>query len=185
MKRVMVDLETLDSGANALILSIGAKEFDPTLFDKGWQGREFYAVANQRLQEQKWKRTVSEATCTWWDEQSEEAKRVLEESRREATPMLDTVLGKFAEWMAAEPGAEVWGNGATFDNVVLRNAYAAVGAPCPWSFRKDMCFRTLKGFNIPLGPGEGTTRLTHHNALDDAKYQAWYAERWLAKIGVT
>lgn len=180
MKRLMVDIEAMDSGNNAVVLSIGAKEFDPELYDKGWTGREFYVVAKQDLQVMVWERTVSSQTAQWWTEQSEDARAVFMDP---SAVMLDRALAKFGEWIAGQH-IQVWGNGATYDNVVLRNAYAAVGQPCPWGFREDMCFRTLKNFNVALGSGEGLERTGHHNALADAKYQAWYAERWLAKLGV-
>lgn len=182
MKRVMLDLETLDTGNNALILSIGAKEFDPELAPVGFEGREFYTVVNQRQQVPKWGRTISPSTQKWWDGQTPEAKAVLVESQLETAPYLDTALHKFAEWIGGQD-IEIWAHGADFDNIILGNAYAAVGAPRPWSYSKNRCFRTL--MNIGKGLVEVPPRAgTHHNALDDAKYQAACATIYLARIGV-
>jgi exodeoxyribonuclease VIII len=175
----MVDIETLDSSNDALILSIGAKEFDPELDLAGWQGRELYVVAKQDLQVSKWKRTTSEATKKWWSEQSEEARKVLADP---SAVMLDTALGAFAEWLAGQH-VQVWGYGSTFDNVILRSAYRAVGMPCPWGHREDMCYRTLA--SIVRGMLEVPERTgTHHNALDDARYQARCATLALKRLGV-
>jgi hypothetical protein len=55
--------------------------------------------------------------------------------------------------------------------VILANAYNACNMEAPWKFWGNRCFRTLKN----LKPHFIMTRpsnLTHHNALDDAVYQA-------------
>ena len=65
----------------------------------------------------------------------------------------------------------MWGNGATFDNVILANAYRGAGLPVPWKFWNDKCYRTIKGFF----PQIKLQRIgTHHNAQDDAESQAWH-----------
>ena len=65
----------------------------------------------------------------------------------------------------------VWGNGASFDNVILANAYEALGRRAPWQFWQDRCFRTVKS----MYPKLELARLgTYHNALDDAKWQTEY-----------
>ena len=52
--------------------------------------------------------------------------------------------------MASKSGSArdkpVWGNGATFDNVILSNAFAACNIERPWSYKSDRCYRTLKSF---------------------------------------
>lgn len=178
MKRVMLDLETRDTSSDAAIVSIGAVEFDERIELPGL-GREFYVAIKEDKQTQKWGRTTSAANLRWWEQQSPEARAVLTDPD---AVYLDTALNKFAEWLAGQH-IEIWGNGSDFDNVILGNAYAATGSPAPWAFRMNRCFRTLKNLNIPLGPGEGIERVgTHHNALDDAKYQAHYAIAYLRRL---
>lgn len=66
-------------------------------------------------------------------------------------------------------GVRVWGNGSDFDNVILRNAYAAIGSTYPWRYNDNMCYRTIKN----LAPDVKMARQgVHHNALDDARSQA-------------
>ncbi len=93
-----------------------------------------------------------------------------------------TALFDYREWLKAPGGDidEMWSNGADFDNVVLRNAYEAIELECPWGFRSSRCFRTLKMLGVD--PGENISRVTEHNALDDAKVQAYYAIAYLRKI---
>lgn len=181
MKNVMVDLETLALDSNALILSIGAVEFDPQAPGDGL-GREFYLVVNQDLQQSKWGRVVSPSTLKWWSEQGAEAKRVLDHSAPAAFgPRLDSALVKFQSWLGGP--ANIWGYGAHFDNVVLANAYSACGLHDAWSYSQNRCHRTLKALGpdltmvIPINACE-------HDALQDAKYQARWAVEALRRMNM-
>ena len=63
----------------------------------------------------------------------------------------------------------VWGNGASFDNVILSESYYRAAILRPWPFWKDRCYRTIK----TIYPDVELVRSgTHHNALDDARTQA-------------
>lgn len=72
---------------------------------------------------------------------------------------------------------QVWGNGATFDNVIMRTSYDRENIPCPWHFANDRDVRTIVELGRAVGinprrdiPFEGDM----HNALADAKHQAKY-----------
>ena len=65
----------------------------------------------------------------------------------------------------------IWGNGAAFDNVILRTAYERLGLKAPWNFWDDRCFRTVKALHPEV---EYVKSGAAHNALDDAKNQALY-----------
>lgn len=178
-KRIMLDLETLDSGSHAAIVSIGAVYFD---LDDGL-GETFYCPVNGARAAAKYKRTVSDATLEWWSKQSDEAKKVLTDPNaldlKDALSAFKVFAGDMGTSML---NPEMWGNGSDFDCVVLGNSYEAVGIKKPWSYSNNRCFRTLKNI-IKLGPGEGVNRAgTHHNALDDAVYQAEMALAFLRKI---
>lgn len=166
MNNVMVDLETLGKGSNAAIVAIGAVEFDPV---EGL-GREFYKVVNAESSV-KAGMVIDADTVKWWMQQSDEARDIFHYDGCS----LDDVLRQFEVWFPFD--AELWGNGATFDNVVLGNAYALCGIARPWSYRGDRCYRTLKN----LYPLEMEWEGTHHNALDDAKNQARHAIAILRK----
>ena len=75
----------------------------------------------------------------------------------------------------------IWGGGATFDNVILRNSYktAKMNAPCPWLYRNDRCFRTLCNlFPQIIWAQDDDTSIAHH-ALHDARSQAQHAVKIL------
>jgi hypothetical protein len=173
--RIMLDLETLDTKPTAVLVSIGAVVFDP---HRGLGG-EFYQAVKQDPQPG---RTISERTVQWWSEQSADARAVLSDPK---ALVLDFALLKFASFCreaSREADIEMWGNGADFDCVILGSAYEGLGIPKPWSYSSNRCFRTLK--NLGLRPDTSNVRMTHHNALDDAKYQARDAISYLRQIGV-
>jgi hypothetical protein len=181
--QVMVDIETLDTGTDALILSIGAVEFRPAGVNGEILpvlGREYYCPISQQLQSQKWKRTTSQATVAWWDRQAEEAQRVLHDP---SAVMLDKALLDFSMWLGGQ-GQQIWANPAMFDVVILESAYRATSLVIPWSHRQPRCYKTLRGIIELRGGGEQMEFLgTPHNALDDAKYQALNAAKWLRLLG--
>jgi exodeoxyribonuclease VIII len=90
-------------------------------------------------------------------------------------------LEDFCTWVKTfnDDNLRVWGNGANFDNVILRNALDRYGYSALWKYSNDRCFRTMK--NI-LPKIEATRAGTYHNALDDAIYQVNYLQMAVAKV---
>lgn len=167
----MVDLETLGNNSHSVILSIGAVSFDDTGI-----GEEFYvnvdpqSCVNHGLQ-------IDVSTVMWWMKQSDDARKALYKSD---TAILVDALTEFTLFMRRNDAAYVWGNGATFDNVILSNAYKVVGLDTPWKFYNDRCYRTLKNlFPTVEQPADIGTA---HNALDDARWQALHAVNILQHI---
>lgn len=171
MKNIMVDLETLGNNSQSVILSIGAVEFDETGL-----GSTFYvAVDPQSCVDAGLKMDVS--TIMWWMQQSDEARAAFNRSKTN----LKQALLDFSVYVhnCAGTDAEVWGNGATFDNVILDNAYRAMGYAKPWQFWNDRCYRTLKNL-YPQVPYVKPN--VAHNALEDAIAQARHASQILREL---
>lgn len=179
---IMVDLETLDVMPRAVILSIGAVAFNLNeqesvrdfLYGVDCTARSF--AQRLSLEGQIPERSVSASTFQWWLQQSDEARKAL----CGATTSLFAFLNDFATWVGEMRGPltdkrcmRLWGNGAAFDNAILRDAYALYGLEHPVPFRGDMCYRTMKAMLHP-GPVEVKDKelLTAHNARHDAIYQA-------------
>lgn len=176
MKHIMLDLETLGTGPDAAILSIGAVKFCP---DTGELGPRFY-MAIDPVYCQNAGLTIDANTVKWWMKQSEEARKQVFDSPM----MLSEALSGFSMFCGiTQQGGKnniVWGNSCAFDNVILRNAYKAVGMEAPWDFWNDRCYRTLKAL-YPQAPF--VRQGTHHNALDDAISQAEHAIEIFKLIG--
>lgn len=167
MKDMMVDLETLGTVPGCSILSIGAVRFDPRT---GEMGDEFY-VAVSRLSCKEAGLHESASTVKWWESQSPEARKVLDEAASTAKSFgLSTALAAFNSYIQTVVGTRMWGNGADFDNALLRCAYHAVSLSPKLAPYNGRCYRTVKNLapHIKLDKRQGT----FHNALDDAKSQA-------------
>lgn len=171
---VMLDLETLGTGANSAIISIGACRFNPCNREGNQIIDTFHGVIsmNSCLAVGM---TQDQNTVDWWEKQSPEAKAG---SYDHPSPTdLRVVLLAFSDWMSAN--SEVWGNGSDFDNAMLAEAYRKVGLPLPWKFWNNRCYRTMKN----QFPDVTLNRHgTHHNALDDAISQAKHLCRILWRM---
>lgn len=162
MLDVMIDLETLGKRGNSVILSIGAVKFNGDGL-----GDEFYMVVDpQSCIAAGLEMDVS--TIMWWMKQSDEARAAFEREGARLPSVL-TAFSRFIQDGGNAGDTRVWGNGASFDNPILGNAYHKCGMEQPWKFWNDRCYRTVKS-QFPDSPMPRTG--THHNALDDAKSQA-------------
>lgn len=162
---IMVDLETLGTGQQAPIIAIGAVAFLKSgVIETFYQNVDFYsAVKNGE---------VDGDTLRFWFNQTDDAR--LKFFSDPAPRSLEEVLKSFSYFIETHRDMSgtlsgVWGNGATFDNVILDSAYKATKVEKPWSFWQDRCYRTMKN-EFKEVPFERVG--THHNALDDAKSQA-------------
>ncbi len=166
MSNVMLDLETLGNGPESVIIAIGAVKFSK----EGITDDLFYTVVDPESCVQVGLK-MDTSTVMWWMQQSDAARAAF---KRPGEP-LSKVLEDFAAWC---PDVPVWGNGASFDNVILSSAYRATGIKRPWSYWNDRCYRTLKSMSKVKFERTGT----HHNALDDALYQAEHLRRILGWV---
>jgi len=172
---IMVDLETMGNRPNAPIVAIGAVFMSNGVV---YEKHGFYATVSLRS-------AVSEGgvldpeTVMWWLRQSKTAQDALEDTQ-DVSGQIRAVLDRFESWMyhsvahiADDDMLDgingIWGNGAAFDNVILRETYARLDRRFPIPFWLDKCYRTVKG----AYPQVGLVRTgEHHNALDDAITQA-------------
>lgn len=161
----MVDLETLDTKPNCVILTIGAVRFSPT-----GMGIVEKLELKPTIEDQteKYNRTISDETIKWWGQQSPEA---VEEAFDETTrlPFADCleILYKFC-WNRRA----IWSNGAGFDIVALETGYRDVGKAIPWPYYNARDTRTLFDITgVSLRDKKYGTRTTHR-AVEDAEHQA-------------
>ena len=173
---VMIDLETLGEGNYACIISLGAVKFDPqgdSILDRFYVAIEPESCVKRGLR-------MDADTILWWLHPDRAAARnaLLADERHD----LQSALAGFSDWFG--PGSlPVWGNGATFDNVILRNAYSVIDLDCPWSFWDDRCFRTLKNLAPAVFPP--VNPVVAHHALDDAIFQALCTQNIVKALGLT
>ena len=162
---VMIDLETMSTENNASIVAIGAVKFWLNVKQDEFTIDQLFYTAVDLESCSQYGLHMDPKTVKWWLKQSDEARKALENGTK-----LDYALSSFYEFVPNQK-AYIFGNGSTFDNVILRNAFKAVDKQYPVSYKYDVCFRTLcKLYEAPYPKFEGVK----HNALDDAKMQTKY-----------
>jgi len=167
MNDIMLDIETLDTKASAVVLSIAAVRFDINNEDS--IGGEFHAHID--IQDSlDIGRTVSGSTLLWWLGQEEDARMRVSHARREPAKDVVEQLARFIK-----NGDRVWGNGAAFDNAIISNLFSHVGVKQSWRFSNDMCYRTMK--NLYPQVAQPQFAGVRHDALDDAIHQARHLQR--------
>lgn len=180
---VSIDLETLSTSPAAVILSIGAVAFCE---DTG-RTASFATVVSVDSQDD---RQIDASTLRWWEQQSAEARIVLDLAKEADAPPLRHALDLFTDWIGsfgATHDVHVWGNGSDFDVAILAHAYKSFSPFVPWHFKKARDMRTLYDVTSRFGLDirSYTPRVgTHHNALDDAQYQANIIHESLRQIGL-
>ncbi|EFD4950825.1 exonuclease [Escherichia coli] len=177
---LMIDLETMGTNTNAPIVVIGAVFFDP---QTGEIGPVFYIVIS--LTDAMNTGAVPDGgTIEWWLKQSSEARAAILTDQVK----LKDALSQFRDFIneySDEKFVQVWGNGATFDNAILRTSYERLDIPCPWRYHNDRDVRTIVELGKTIDfdartviPFEGV----RHNALDDARHQAKYVTATIQKM---
>ena len=170
MNNIMLDLETMGNSPGSAIIAIGAVRFDSTGIDES-----FYEIVDLKSSVDAGL-SMDPDTVIWWMGQSDQARTQF----RVGGQSLIECLESFAKFVGED--AWMWGNGASFDNAVLANAYRALSMPLPWAYWNDRCYRTMKS----LYPSVTMNRTgTYHCAIDDAKSQAEHLIRILAYAGVS
>ncbi|HDI9070832.1 TPA: 3'-5' exoribonuclease [Escherichia coli] len=174
---LMIDLKTMGKNPDAPIISIGAIFFDPQTGD---MGPEFSKTIDLETAGG----VIDRDTIKWWLKQSREAQSAI---MTDEIPLDDALLQlrEFIDENSGEFFVQVWGNGANFDNTILRRSYERQGIPCPWRYYNDRDVRTIVelgkaiDFDVRTAiPFEGE----RHNALDDARYQAKYVSAIWKKL---
>lgn len=156
---IVLDLETMGNGPNAAITAIGAARV---------RGGAVVASFYRKVDLGSAMACGGDATAStieWWLQQSEEARADM------VVPGVHIMeaLVEFKRWLGT--GVDlVWGNGSSFDNVILMSAFRKTGSSDPWPFWTDRDLRTILNLypeakNIPFTG-------TKHNAQDDAVHQA-------------
>ena len=170
---LMVDLETLGTGATAAIVEIGAIVFDPEgdplpdldvipTYNKYFGTVNLDSCLSHGL-------TLDASTLAWWMEQYDEQR--LDMSREIIIGAdLKVAFWEFAKWVRSHSINRVWSHGATFDIPILEHISRKVGHSLPWAYGIARDTRTLfdlSGYRYTSKGGDKA-----HNALADAYRQS-------------
>jgi len=159
-RHLMVDLETLATAPNAVILTLGAVTFDPAsnkIFDKLYHRVDIDSCDRLGM-------IVEESTIEWWSKQSSDVKN--EAFAEDNRLPVEEVIEKFHKF--AWNCDAFWSHGSIFDLNILDTYYRKLNKAPPWNFWQIRDTRTLFDLGYdPEMPKEGL-----HNALEDANRQA-------------
>ena len=159
---IMLDIETLATSPDAVVLTFGAIKFDPFDSSKEMSDGIYFRI---NVDEQiALGRRVDEGTVDWWGTQSAEVREeALGETDRVSIEDFTKALNKFVVG-----ATRIWAQGPVFDIVILENLYRQIGKPAPWQYYTIRDSRTLLK---ALGDDRQGGALLH-NALADAVSQA-------------
>jgi exodeoxyribonuclease VIII len=168
----MLDLETMATGPNATLLTLGAVTFNP--WGNGYSDKLYFRIDID--DQDALGREVDPNTLDWWSKQDP---AIMEEafSPEDRVPLKEAVdqFHKFA-W-----GCDTfWSHGATFDLVIMENLYKQLGKPLPWNFWQLRCTRTL----FDLGWDPDMPKNSKHNALEDAIRQVAGVQNIYRKLNI-
>ena len=159
----MIDLETLGTGSNSVVVSAGLVAFN---ISTGEIVAELDIGLNLN-QQIKTGGVIDGDTLEFHFAQAPDS--IQKMAQRKALDVKEG-LDLISNFIKANNLTALWGNGATFDCVILRNLYARHLKAFPLGFWTDRDLRTAVDiYNIDVGavPFVGI----RHYCLDDAKHQ--------------
>lgn len=171
MNDVMIDIETLGNGKNACVTQIGACYFDRKT---GEIGETFKMNIDARSAVESGAELDAD-TVYWWLGQSKEAVDSMTAAPLKDIKHVFMMLNNFL--ISADA---IWSH-ATFDFVILQETYKRLKLKPSFQYRVARDIRTLvdlAGVNTKAFTREGT----HHDGLDDCKFQIKYCVEAFKKL---
>lgn len=132
MKSCMVDIETLATGPEAAVISIGVAAFDD---------EAIVASGGIQIASGDWHGLIDPDTVKWWLQQSPEAQR----NTFFGTTTAKKAAEQFAFFMKEHGGDELWANDPSFDCVILRRWWQRTtgNSRFPSHYREERSCRTI------------------------------------------
>lgn len=162
MNHAMIDIETLGIGIGVPLFEIGACVFQPKekriINSIQFNVDLLDVVLSTGFVPQK-------GTIDWWMQQEYDPRIMPRLTLKDALLGLNHVLEEHGV-------THVWGNSPSFDCVILEQHYGALGLKKPWSYSRELDFRTVKWLYRDLvGLELGEVPSVSHNAREDAVRQ--------------
>lgn len=152
---MMIDLETLSTRVDAVVVSGGW-----VIFDREAVSYTEYSASQMKLSfddQIRMGRRIDEATIRW------HMNNPTETFKGEVISRLNDLTSSLRSDVLQLGIQEVWSKGANFDISILENADHGI-----WSYKLPRCFRTIQA----LFPDCYEKNPLAHNALEDARNQA-------------
>lgn len=170
---IMIDIETLGTRMDSVMLSISAVPFNMN-GDISERTFDMYIDIDSSIQAGA---KVTGHTFLWWLGQSEDARQSQISASRFA---LVEVLDAFTRWYTEQcthnnTALNVWGNGSKFDLGIITSAYESIGNNVPWKPWVEQDVRTVVRWNPDIKKTmKQDFQGTEHKGIDDCKHQIRY-----------
>ena len=175
MSDVMLDIETLSTTNNSVVLSLGAVKFNPFTLQDPYEDLELRITIDDQSE---MGRDISEATLEWWGKQPADVQEAAfgTEGRISAVDACHA-LNKFLV------GAnKIWCQGPHFDICILESLFKDCKVSTNWKYFNIMDSRTA--FTIH-GDSREKGRGSLHNATEDSREQAKAVQKMFKQLGLT
>jgi len=175
---IMVDLETLGTKPNSLMLTIGAIRFNPWADDTN-NPMEKMDTFYRRVSFESYEgldHVIDDDTLAWWGKQTEEVRgeAFAEEDRHD----IRDVLRDFHKWCGGVDA--IWANGTGFDLNILEHFSRELRRGVAWKYWQARDARTL----YALVPGLQRPQGAAHHALWDCWSQLVGVQRSFEALGI-
>jgi hypothetical protein len=171
----MIDIETLGTKPNAVILSVGVIKFDPFTSNKPFNGKHWKIDVDAQTEID---REVNEDTLAWWSKQDPE---IQEEAFGETgRTNVTSFMKELNAWLTGCDS--IWCQGPQFDMVILEDFFDSFNYHKNWFYWQVSDCRTLFKM-MPQDPRKGLQQ-NLHNALEDSRWQAICVQKFFKDFSV-
>lgn len=173
----MLDIETLSTENDAVIVQISAVQFNPIT-------GETYRTFDVNIDPQTaidLGLNVSASTTKFWLSQSKEA--IDSVFNKIAVSLHEALIGLKIFIISCSSSSDkvdtrIWGNGPSFDCSKIKSSYVALKLPLPWLYFNERCVRTIVACDSSYKKNTPFTGIKHYG-LDDCKHQIKYISEGL------
>ena len=157
----MIDIETLSTATNALVLSVGMVLFDEnTIFSKVYIKNRISTATGD----------VSRDTAIWWMSQNDEARKAITETQKGVVEMSEySLVQELHDILCSHSVKTIWSQGS-FDQIIIEGLMLRNGVD-KTQLPKYYKWRDLRTVRKILHIDNEVKAKVSHNALDDAVAQ--------------
>lgn len=160
MSEIMIDLETLSTRSNAVIIVLAGIKFSRK---EDILPLEHMETFYRRIDIDSCTEVglhIDDNTIKWWNDQEDSIR--YEAMLNPVRDSLKNVLNDFKIWI--QNSEKIWGNGSDFDCSILAEAYKRCDMKVPWKYYNTRDVRTI----FDLG------KIYYNQLPDDNKHHALY-----------
>lgn len=164
MNHLMLDIETLGSYYDAVVLTIGAVKFDPFTNVEPHSYLSLVLDVDEQVEKG---RHISKDTLAWWGGQPKDIRN--EAFRTDRSPVPDC-LNKLNEW--SKDCSKIWCQGPSFDMPILNSLYRDFGIELGWKFWNERDSRTITSMMRNFADYKKSVMKNAHTVIGDCVAQA-------------